>query len=267
MEGDFLMLQESFDKTTMEANMYSDLINSIKENRALSTALGNEEESAMALSQKYDTLRGAMKFKPALLKDSNFKFQYHGSSSKTCMILSFLITSPTSVTCDAKVDAAKYENPFTTESSRLATMSTFLQVRMAGMCDKLCQTTLRSASEIALKLRRVEWEMGRLEGTAKEIAVLKERYRNNVQFTRIDDSLLFQLKLIFTSQSGLRRLSVSFQITEAYPFSPLDICLDTFDEKIDVEALQKLLVKNAKPGFGYLSRICDILGASLPGGR
>jgi hypothetical protein len=267
LEGDLHMFQENFDKATMEANMFSNLMNSIKENRAISIAIDSEEESAMALSQKYDTLWGAMKFKPALLKDPNFKFQYHGSSPKTCMMLSFQITSPTSVLCGAKVDATKYENPFTTESNRLATMSMFLQIRMADMCNKLCQTTLRSASDISPELRRVEWEMGRLEGTAKEIAVLKERYRSIVQFSRIDDSLLFQLKLTFTSQSGLRRLGASFQITEAYPFSPLDICLDSFDESIDVETLQKLLVKYAKPGFGYLSRICDILAASLPSGR
>jgi hypothetical protein len=263
MESELHIFEQTLDKSTKQAKVYVSIIDFLKENQVLSTKLIEDEKAAISFKRKCDTLKGAVKFKPSILEANDFSFLYDGSSPKSCVVLSFHGSSTNSVSCDAKVDSSTFQNHGTMEANRLATVSSFVQVRVASLCGKVCRQTLHGLSEIPPYLRQLDWELGRLEGTAKEIAVLKERYRNQVSLNRVTDSSHFHLKIHFTSLSGQSQLGASFEVREEYPFSPIIVCLDTFSEKINVEALQQLLVKNAKPGFGYLSRLCDIVAASL----
>jgi hypothetical protein len=263
MESDLHRFQGYLDTTTSDANIYSEAVTSIQENRLLSKTVREGENVAAIFEQKCETLKGAVKFKPLILKETEFSFVYQGMSPKSCVVLSFHISLPTYLSCEVKTDPKLFENHGTLEANKLATVSSFLQFRIADFCEKVQKLHLLSPADIPSHLRRLEWVLGRLETTAFEIASLKDRYRNNVSLTRVADTPTFQLKLGLRSQPGLVRLETTLDITETYPFSPLNVCLDAYDQNVNVEALQALMVKKAKPGFGYLSRICDILTASL----
>ena len=51
-----------------------------------------------------------------------------------------------------------------------------------------------------------------------------------------------------------------FKIGESYPFDTLAIQLDGCNE---VRLLERHVLKNCKPGFGYLSRACDAIEAFM----
>jgi predicted RNase H-like nuclease (RuvC/YqgF family) len=67
MERDLQTIQNNLYKATTEASVYASIVDSLKENRSLSTALAHEEQSAVTFERKCQTLRGAMKFKPSNL--------------------------------------------------------------------------------------------------------------------------------------------------------------------------------------------------------
>jgi hypothetical protein len=224
--------------------------------------LFDEDKLAKTFEQKCNTLKGSVKFIPMVFDQNEFSFKYLGSSAKTALILSFNISSPSSVSIAAKVDPTLFQG--TQDANRLLSVSSFLQTRMKYLCDFMCQQVLHSTCDIPSYLRRFEYLLGRLESTAAEFAKLNERYFGKLSLSNIANSSSFNLKIRFLSRTGLDLLGASFEISEAYPFSPLSVCLDTYDSKVNVETLQKSMIKNAKPGFGYLSRICDVVEVSLP---
>ena len=54
----------------------------------------------------------------------------------------------------------------------------------------------------------------------------------------------------------LRKIICSFIIHDLYPFGLLDIKLAS---NVDIQSLERQLIRKTKPGFGYISRICDMI--------
>ena len=264
MQDEINQLEEYLKERSNEANIFSAIVGSIEENTLLSSNLHDGDKLAIAYEQKCNTLKGAVKFKPMVFDHAGFSFTYHGSSEKTCIVLSFDISSPNAVSVAAQVDPTIFEKRGTRETNRTLFVSSFLQIRMKYLCEFMSEQTLYNSFEIPSCLRRFEHFLGRLESTASEFGKLNERYTGKVSLCQISNSSAFHLKINFRSQTGSALLGASFEINEAYPLSPLNVCLDAFDSKVNVEMIQKSMVKNAKPGFGYLSRICDVVEASLP---
>jgi hypothetical protein len=65
----------------------------------------------------------------------------------------------------------------------------------------------------------------------------------------------------FEGQSA--KVVVDFKIELSYPSLPLEARMSLVQGSIDLDAVRKALVKNAKPGFGNLSRACDIIAAII----
>lgn len=137
---------------------------------------------------------------------------------------------------------------------------TFLEQQAASLCAMTCNEQLDSPLEIGPFLRRLEWLLGRMEYTASELAMIQHRYKATLS---CGSSSPPRLEVEFPSSAGTAKLLATFELSDAYPFSPLSVCLDTFEAQVDAQAIQKLLIKNAKPGFGYLSRTCDVIAAYL----
>lgn len=263
MEAEIHRYQGYLKTSSKEANICTTIVGTVEENLLMSSNLIEGDKLATQYEQKCNTLKGAVKFKPLVLDHAGFSFTYLGSSAKTCTVLCFNVTSPTHITVDAKVDPTLFDGLGSFDSNRLFSMSSFLQIRMKFLCEYMCQQVLCISSDIPSCLRRFEHLIGRLESTAAEFAKLNERYRGKMSLSHVANSSLFHLKISFQNQIGLSQLGASFAISEVYPFSPLSVSLDSYDPNVDVEAIQKSMVKNAKPGFGYLSRICDVVEVSL----
>lgn len=263
MEAEIHRFQGYIKASSKEAELFSAIAGAIEENTSLSSSLLEGEKQAAKFEQQCHTLKGAVKFQPLALDQDGFSFSYIGSSAKTCFVLSFNIISTTSVSVDAKVEPSLFESRGSFEAKRLFFVSSFLQLRMKCLCAYMCQQVLHKSTDIPSYLRRFEHLVGRLESTAAEIAKLHERYPGKISLTNVANSTLFQLNIRFAGEATSALLSASFEISEGYPFSPISVCLDTYESNVKVATIQKSMVKNAKPGFGYLSRLCDIVESAI----
>jgi hypothetical protein len=74
----------------------------------------------------------------------------------------------------------------------------------------------------------------------------------------------FLVRVSFHGSSEKKLLVTCFELNESYPFGPLNVSLEP-GQRLDLVLLQKHLTKNAKPGFGDLSRACDVISAVMHG--
>ena len=59
------------------------------------------------------------------------------------------------------------------------------------------------------------------------------------------------------------KVEAFFELPGTYPFSLMDVELDVSEGDIDVDDIKANIVKTAKPGYGYLIRVCDVIAASV----
>lgn len=89
----------------------------------------------------------------------------------------------------------------------------------------------------------------------REIAGLEKKYgavfvrngaRLEVKFTNQKSTFLFVL-----------------QVTDLYPFGPLHVECTNESDSFDLHKLRRQLNKNARTGFGQMSRTCDLIAAFI----
>lgn len=263
MHAKLRLLQESLSAARNDVKVMGHVVDTVEENRFLTGTLTKRGPAAESAERSFVTLKGMSKWKPFIVSETQLSFQYIGLCPKSCIAMSFQISSLKPVKCVATVESKLFQNHGSLSAKQLGSVSSFIQARVNALCDAACQQQLQSPHEISSLLRSLDWELGRLEHTASELAQLKRRYQAYLTPAQLPNSSHFQLEIEFAGQSRSAKLRATFEISEDYPFSPLNVCLDTFDEQVDVEAIRKLLIKNAKPGYGYLSRTCDVIAAFL----
>lgn len=128
------------------------------------------------------------------------------------------------------------------------------------MCKELNRQILRSSSDICKVVNHVEWNFGRLAIVAKELTMLERRHKGVLRRRHDEnETASYVLDVNFKTQRD-QTISASFQICEAYPFAELDVDLSLIgDTDIDIDVLERQLIKSSKPGFGYLTRSCDVI--------
>jgi hypothetical protein len=232
----------------------------------LKQKMASLEPKAEALARKYTSLKGLHMWKAAKLNNGELSFHFIGPSPETCVHLLFKVSGSSSVACNAYIDPSiygRYKEEWA--SRRFRVVTSFLEARTLALCKEVSSKALLGASHIPDVLRDFEWQLGRLEYTASELTMLHRRYKAILAPSQIAGSSNFQMEVDFSSRSDSAKLSATFELPRAYPFAPLNVLLDTFEGRVDVEGLRRLLMKNAKPGFGYLSRTCDVIAAYVCG--
>ena len=236
---------------------------SVSAHTTLSEKMKAIQPTAESVSRKFTSTKGLYKWIPVNLTENKLSFRFVGASPESSIELSFRPSGVGPVSCKAVVDPQIFRAHSSIVSSRFRTVSAYLRSRASAMCDKLSSQSVASPHRIGDILRQFELQHGRLEHTASELAMLHRRYNAILAPSQIPGSSNFQVEVDFSSSSSSAKLSAAFELTESYPFTPLDVRLDTFEGKVDVEGLRRLLIKNSKPGFGYLSRTCDVITAFL----
>lgn len=217
-----------------------------------------EKGLAHCSEQDYASVAGMGKFMPAFMSEKELSYQFVGPCSSSCVSVSFKIPSLGKVDCDAVVKPGLFAK-FSGRPIKAA--GSFVKCPVEQLCSEVSQTKLLSTREIHSFLRLVEWKICRLLHTASELAMLNRRYAAKVQSTGEGNTVL---EVDFCSKAGAaKKLMATFEMTQAYPFAPLNVDLDVFEGEVDMGELQNVLIKNAKPGFGYLSRTCDVIAAFL----
>jgi hypothetical protein len=93
---------------------------------------------------------------------------------------------------------------------------------------------------------------------------LQKRFDVTLERDPNGESAEFLVHVAFSDGKDNDVLVTSFDLNSSYPFGPLNVSFDLKeDEGLDLRYFQRQLMKNAKPGFGYLSRACDVISAAL----
>lgn len=224
--------------------------------RIIASSVVHMAEQVKSSKQQLITLQGATKWKSFVVTDSELSVHYLGPSANTCAALSFLCNPPTfSLTPQREI----FSGHRSVRAKKLVSAASFLNHQIDAVSKELLQTSSLVLSDIGQVFQCLDLRLGRLECTATEIATLKRRYKGKLSHGQDPASKCFQLEINFFDRFDTAKLGAVFAISDQYPFARVDICLNAFVDYLDVEAIHKLLIRSAKPGFGYLSRICDIL--------
>lgn len=218
------------------------------------------EKVAESAERKFMIAKGCWRWEAASLGEDELSFDFISIFPKACIHISFSLIDPNGVPCSALVQPTLFRESRASRSAKIPpNVISFLHRHVSNFCLSINQTRLNSPKSIGSFLQLLELRLRRSERTAVELAALVRRYHGILQLSV--DSSTVQLEFEIASRDGIPKLRAIFDITDNYPFAPLRTCLDTFGEQVDVEHLRKLLIKNAKPGFGYLSRACSLIEA------
>ena len=121
------------------------------------------------------------------------------------------------------------------------------------------KTVVKSSAHIRSHVQDFSWGLARLDVLGNEVQNLLQRYKGEVVLGAGTRDVT--LRVLFESANA--GLSVDFSIPVVYPSLPLAVKMDVKSGDFDTEALHRVLKKNAKPGFGSLSRACDILSSMV----
>ena len=225
----------------------------MKKSRALADTFQNH----------FMSINGMHCWSPLIVDESKIVVGFIGASLKTCIKVSFLFTKAGTVTCLANVDSSLFRQRRSKQLKVTPVTSLFVQANIATLIDSVNNTILASGRSIGEMLQRLEMLHGRLEMTANEMFALQKRYDTMLEADPVGSKSDFLLSVDFKSLRGSMAMRATFELNASYPFAPMNVSLDDREGKVDVDSLRRQLVKNAKPGFGYLSRTCDTISAFL----
>jgi hypothetical protein len=232
------------------------LINSSEQRNDVFEDCDRARPLAQSSQKEYLSLKGLHSWSPVEVGESRISVASIGHSRNTCNTLVYDISKTkevaatiimkTEVPEGMKKSLRKYSGP----------ISAFLDANVQRLSDSLSGDSRQSASTVAQNIQSYMWSLGRLDFTAGELQGLLNRYKG--KFLRTG-ARSFVLTVDF--EGRVSKLSVDFEMALTYHSLPLEVNMDVWEGDIDFEGIRKALVKNAKPGFGYLSRACDIVSA------
>mmetsp|Transcript_28868 Transcript_28868/g.78207 ORF Transcript_28868/g.78207 Transcript_28868/m.78207 type:complete len:732 (-) Transcript_28868:1304-3499(-) len=141
------------------------------------------------------------------------------------------------------------------------TIASFLEMTTKKLAHKSQQSCAKGPIRIRHHLQKYTWLLGRLDIVAKEFQVVQRRFRGKLYRNGAEGSFSF----IVEFESEKSTIVADFTIEPVYPSFPVEVRLDLISGQQDLERVRKALVKNAKPGFGSLSRACDIIQSIVRG--
>ena len=260
MEAKIKRTSGYLESATDEDKNVSAVTCAISEHLDLTGRAKETENEAESVERKYLIAKGCWRWEAASLGEDELSFDFIGVSPKACIHISFALTGANGVPCRALVQPTLFRASKARHASKFPpNVVSYLHRQVSDCCASINQTRLNSPKSIGSFLQLLELRLRRTERTATELAALVRRYEGVLQLSA--DSSTVQLEIEFAGLDGTPKLRATFDIADNYPFAPLGTCLDSFGEQVDVEHLRKLLIKNAKQGFGYLSRACSLIEA------
>lgn len=231
---------------------------------ALKEQIALQRQDAESSERQCVILRGMNKWKPVTVDEGEMSFNWIGPCHGACVQMKFVISGPQSVFCEARVQRNLFPNHKFRSAEKFQSVATFIEVRVSEFCNKTSKEHLDCPTKISPFLRSAEWSLGRLEQTALELMQLQKRYRTVLSPCPKSSPGLseFQLQVQFPAPNESTVLT-TLSFSEEYPFSLSGFNLEQFGSKVDIQKMRKLLTRNIKPGFGYMTRICDEISSLI----
>jgi hypothetical protein len=219
-----------------------------------------EQHMAWSVQKNISSLNYFWKWRPEAINPSKMAFILSGPSPKSSISISCLVGMSGTVTFQAQIQPELVERPKRSLQKQIKSMLHFVERRASTICSFIQSSQLESPSQIGSFLRTIEWKFGRMEDAAAEIAMIRRRYKTTFSFEK---SVMNSDSELIVSFGVPTKLRATFFVSDAYLFAPIDVQVEAVETTLDVAALQYLLVKKAKPGFGCLARTCGIISAHI----
>lgn len=243
---------ELFQKSEENENIDSILqINGEKE--SLQVGLVHDRNVVEKKAEALALVEGVHNWKLVHADESQITVEFLGNVQELSFRADFSISSTGEVRCKtSNISNTNRKGKIKYTSS----VKRFFVERVETMRKELSASNLTSSSDISNIVNHTEWLLGRLDIIGKEISMLELRHSGTLQ--RAQNSLMYYFNLSIKNKPKGICVNTTFDIGEWYPFA-LDIVISSND--VDVNALERHLIRNAKPGFGYLSRCTDVIAA------
>ncbi len=206
-------------------------------------------------SQKaYLSLKGLYTWSPIEIRDSRISLGLIGQSRNSCKTLVYEISATKNLTNAVVMTSKVPEGMKTSLRTYNGSFASFWDANVQSLSETLRSCSASEASKVGNNIQNFVWSMGRLDFTTSELQSLMTRYKGKLIPISTES---FMITIEF--EGLVSRLSVDFKMESSYPSLPLEVSMNVWEGLIDLESIRKTLAKNAKPGFGYLSRACDIV--------
>jgi hypothetical protein len=227
------------------------------------TARASRDNFKLALStaessqKAYMSLKGLHSWNPLLVDKSRIQLALIGQSRQSFNTLDFKFEALKQVTSftRAPVPAAMKRSLQIYNGC----VAVFVDESVQGLSEKILDGSLDEGS-VALHIQNIIWTAGRLDVVAGELQCLLNRYNGNLSVAGTRSFFV-----TFEFEGHRAKLGAEFEIGASYPSVPINVRLDVWEGSIELEDIRRTLIKNARPGFGYLSRACDILNTFAGG--
>lgn len=195
---------------------------------------------------------------PILVDGSTISFFHSGFTPVSCLTSQLCIDGDR-IRCNLIMDDKA--GPNVGRRARLSNSSiTYVTSRCTFISNVLRSEKPVQLEEAGRLIRELNRTLGRVEATAREITVLQKRFDVVVEKHPTGESSDFSVLVSFSGgATGNNSMTTRFNLNSSYPFGPLDVCFEGNCSGLDLSYFQRQLLKNAKPGFGYLSRACDVI--------
>lgn len=209
------------------------------------SGLGSQAAFGRARSEY---LKGILRWDPVQLS-SIMQFKLQGSYPESCILVTFSAKEEDRVVCRSKIDPTAYRLRAGGMKKLSQAAAACLKKSVGDILRRLTFTPLRCRTEIGPLLCQIDLRIARMEQLASEVSDLERKYDTEVSF--VNGRVSFEVE--FT------KCRASFEVKTTYPFEPMGVRIDVVNTTIDGRKLKRHLVKQAKPGQRYLSRLCDCM--------
>ena len=222
---------------------------------------------AESSQSKFISSNGLHRWDPVKLKTSELSVVFPRSTNQPELVINFPLSTTRPMTCNTSLKSFNKppEGITSKKSPKFGPgVVTFVKYRIEGLCGTVTAKDYHKTEDMKGVIQQLEWQLGRIELTAKEISSLMYPY--GAVFKQCDgnsDKGDFTFHLEFASPGEEVKLNCSFLIKEMYPFAPMEPKFDVLKGTLNVYSLKRRLNKTAKPGFGYLSRSIDAILAFM----
>jgi len=142
-------------------------------------------------------------------------------------------------------------------------ISVFIDSSIKRLIHTAERSSLGGSIRISEHLQNYSWLIGQLDLIAKEFQVVRRRYNGKLRRTeRDEDTFSFLVEF----ENATSKIVVEFEIEPMmYPSFPVEVHLDLISGELDINKLRRNLRKNAKAGFGSITKACDIVQSIIRG--
>jgi hypothetical protein len=270
MEQEAALLTQELEGVTVECDSAHNLVSLITKHADAKVKTDKLKKSAKNKEKKFKMLEGLLLWSPVHVDGSKIIVNFNGVLAETAASVGFDLTNTKGIAGFMMSKPSKVANPTTAKkAARRHTYSRDSRDYARKKMDNLRsfvndELVVKSGGQISEILQSIEWQIGRIETVAQEISALQKHHDSLME---IDDDGNFLFTIDFTSKSQTAKLRMCFDLggvgEHEYPLAPMRAHAETKIGSVDATHLKSMLNRSVKPGFGYLTRACDVVTAYM----